>query len=104
MPESEEDFTLRELARGQNAVLNAIKDLDKEVTEGHNRLRHDVANLQVSVGAAHERDRAHDRDITNLGDLIRAVQGDHKWLIRAILGAYGAVVLTALGILLSRGP
>lgn len=96
------DFSLQELARGQASISQQLYKMHEEILSGHARLRHDVANLQSVVAGNRERISAHGRELGRIDKDLDEIRSDHKWLLRAIIGAYGAIVLTIIGALFGK--
>lgn len=106
---NEQTYTLGELGRGQEHMIEQLSMIDKNVREGHSRLRHDVAQVgQIQYGHAarldsHERRFDDlDRDIAEVKGEVRDVRADHKKLLWAIIAAYGAIVLAVVAVFLGK--
>lgn len=101
MPNSEE-FTNAELARGQQTIMETLGQMKEEASNQHHRLRNDLAPLLASTARNEERLKGQAKDITRIDKELEDVRADHKWLLRAIIGAYGAIALAVVGVLLGR--
>lgn len=99
---SADDYSLQELARGQNKISEQLAQLHIEITTGHSRLRHDVANLQVKSAANFERISAHGRELGAVNSDVSELRADNKRLLWAVIGAYGAILLAVMVALLGK--
>lgn len=108
MPDSQ--VTLGELARAQTAMVQQLHEMREEFTNQHHRLRNDFAPLLRAVATVEERSMAQAREIEDVKEAIRddikpsikEVRDDHRWLLRAIIGAYGAIALAIIGVLFGK--
>lgn len=95
-------FTLEELARGQTGIADQLHEMREEHSKQHHRLRNDLAPLVAQVGRNEERIHSQGREIGALSKRTERIEDDYKWLLRAIIGAYGAIAVAVVGLLLTR--
>lgn len=110
---AEDKPTIGEVTRGMAALSEQIHRLHEETLNQHHRVRNDMASAMGTIQAdiksmsgdvkAHEeRLRAQGKELNRLTEDVDEVRGDHKWLLRAIVGAYGAIALSVIGVLVTK--
>lgn len=98
-----EDFSVGELSRGISALSEQIHRLHEETMNQHHRLRNELAVVMGKTERHEERLFAQGREIGALTESVKTIEADNKKLLWAIIGAYGAVVLGVIGVLIAKG-
>jgi predicted PurR-regulated permease PerM len=98
-----EEPTLGELGRAISSLTEESRNLRTAIEQGHQRLRHDVGNIKTVQAAHSEQIKSNSRHLDAHDKDIERIDGFLARLMWATLAAFGTVLLTVLGLVISKG-
>lgn len=89
------EVTNAELARRMDEIRDAFEGLNTELAQGHQRMRHDIANIQAVHGGLSAK-------VDNNSERISRVEIAQDKMTWSIIGAYGAILLAIIAAVFAK--